>query len=462
MNCCGVIRKQFFKDRMGAFNLFMIIISVIILNPVSGCGKESSDLKETYDYFLERLINSSDFCDNVVLRDKFIELPIEKRIPGAGIAAPDEYDIDGLAGDLTISRGGRFMAVSKDRTELYVSRTRRMMNALPSEDFGPYSLADDFKNCYRVKSGQLIPGLPGYLLHSIKEDVVVLQLSNLYDNTDLIESLLDMFETTKDSKYLELAQKILDKLATYYISDIGTVSANWMHFELKHRQSKGMPQSILMHVLYRFLQVKVDAKLETALRLLSSTFVHTWENTNNHFTNSIMGIEITKKVLGIDPFIPNISVLFMKQLLHNIDEQGGRVPHLLKGSPNYPMFKDSYQTYNFMIIGRTIHYYTSLNEEVVMPVCRKMLDISEKILFNGRPKPSDIRDASLIIKGLRFYSQTYSIDVSGQIKKYNRLLSEIPKEVKYIAPEKVYLLNFLSNLLMINREQVLKKDPDLQ
>ena len=288
--------------------------------------------------------------------------------------------------------------------------------------------------CYFVTPGEVIPGLPGYILDSIDSEKITLKLSHLYDNSNLVESLLDMDKISSSTKYLDLAEKILEAIAKYYILDDGTVRSNWLYFQRHAPVYKGMAQAILMHSLNRFLQVRNNQKLEIALLMLSKTFVHTDEGCNNHFTNSIMGLKIAQQKIGTNLYIPGRAKSELITLIASIEENKGKISYVMKRSRKYPEFKDSYQSYDFFILGRTLYFYFSTNESKskVKSVFNKMIETTEKISFNNTLKfTSDyVRYASIIVQGLLYYNLAYSFDVSDYVSKYFKLVSRLDTEQK--------------------------------
>jgi hypothetical protein len=289
-------------------------------------------------------------------------------------------------------------------------------------------------------------------LDSIDSEKITLKLAHLYDNDRIVESLLDMYKIFSNAKYLDLAEKILDALTKYYIEDDGTVRSNWLYFERQFPVYKGMPQAIFMHSLNRFLQVRNNQKLENGLLILSKTFAHTTEGCNNHFTNSIMGLKIAEGKIGINPFIPGRAKSDLLAFIDSIEENKGKISYVMKSSRKYPYFKDSYQSYDFFILGRTTYFYFPINQSKIEPIFSDMIEATEEISFNNTLKftSNHVLHAYRIVQGLRYYNLAYSFDVSEYINKYFKLVSELDTEQASKVIEDtntaVNLLNLISGL----------------
>lgn len=374
----------------------LLALGLVCLFFSATVAAQRPQLVRAYDLYLERLLESADFVGSLVMRRKVVHLPVETRIPNAGIVS--DVPMVGLAGDITEPRGGRFMAVPQGGGALYVSRTRNM------EDCVPASLYPDKDGCFIVRPGELVPGVAGHALRYASVNQVTLSVSNMYASTRLVNSLIDMYKHTRRERYLRLAAKTLTQLTTHHIGDDGVVRANWLLFERNRPFYRGMNQAILMHVLTRYLEFLPNDRLADALLLLAKTFVHTAEGCYNHFTNSAMGVAITNDVLGVQSFIPGRITSEINTMLETIEANDGRISYVMARSSLYPMFKNSYQAYDFFALGRLIRYYPfGVDKELLRKILPDMLAATEQITFPDGDLRADLRGSARVINALRYY-----------------------------------------------------------
>lgn len=171
-----------------------------------------------------------------------------------------------------------------------------------------------------------------------------------------------MFEKTGDKKYLEAAGSLLQRTYSLVDSD-GKFS---LHFASLGPVYMGMPQAILMRTLDHYWRLSHEKWADDAVNKLSSAYEHTTEGTWDHWSNSITGMLIGNargKIPG------SLVDKFWKPYLYRLLEQAhygkGDIPQTMDSTSKiWPDYKDTYQSFNVMILMRLAKMDPSVRYDV--------------------------------------------------------------------------------------------------
>jgi|GEM_PF-1951809 len=433
-------------------SILLLLFILGFVSPGRSQPANNNNLVAAYDFYLERLLESPDFIDNLVAGNAIVRLPVEARVPNAGIVSDPDVVMVGLAGDTTEPRGQRFMTVPEGGELLYVSGTRDMRGCVPASSF--VKQEDSLENCFIVHPGQFIPGLPGYALLAAGTEEVVLTASHMYTNTRFVESLLDMAEQTGNEAYADLARDVLLQTALYYVDSNGVVRLNSIWFNRHTPVYRGMPQGILMHAIHRYLMFRQDENLSNVLRTLSETFVHTTEGSYNHFSNSAMGVAISSEVLGVYPYVPDRIEHEIETMIANIAELDGRISYTMASSSAFPSFRDTYQSYDFFLLARLIEfYYPDVGRARLRAVFPMLLVATERISFPDNDYSRDFYRTAQVVNGLRYYEQSMDLGCPTDLDSYREFANALaapgghPSLQAASGDRLVAALHFLSGMI---------------
>jgi hypothetical protein len=418
-----------------------------------------SPQQSAFDVAWNTLVETPAFATGLAVDDERIERVIERRIPNGGFQSVN-LDIYGIAGDLQEPRGRRFIAVDVRMDRVYVSRTRRLKDFIVVDGTDILPWQSDRDACFEVYENSMLPGIPGHFLEKIESDRIILRRANLYDNIILCETLLEMYETIGDEKYLRYGEDMMRKIVQSFIMTDGTVRLEWMIFERRLPYYRAMPQAILMHTLSRWLvhEPKLDEPdmLQEAFETLCLTYVHTTEGCNNHFTNAVIGARVADSFLNVQTFVPGRMQDDYAGLVNGIAEQGGRISYVMVRQADYPSYIDSYQIYDFWLLGKLEYFFGPWpSSERLKSLLPELIHTTEEIAGLDADvldfSATNLRSAYFMADGLRNFGMAQDPEMRGFLRKYEALVENMTRQQikeRAASPRSlIYVMGLLSGYL---------------
>jgi hypothetical protein len=209
-----------------------------------------------------------------------------------------------------------------------------------------FSPSRDFAAAQAVALGQETP-VPGYFFAGVDGGSIRLQYAFLYDNTDAVEALLNMYELTGRPDYLARARSNLMQVLSRLDGDF---KYRWLTADGQAVYS-GMAQGLLLQAVDHYLQVAPDGdeELEPARMGLAQAFLHTTGGSWGPALNSYLGWVIARRVLGLSPELPPGLPSDLEQLRQQVTTWEGWIPRVMSEQhPQYPLLSATPQAYATM------------------------------------------------------------------------------------------------------------------
>jgi len=314
------------------------------------------------------------------------------------VVAPKEFSSQGIAYQGQESLQGIPIFAPENKESILVNNEGSLKEVLP---------------------GEQLPNAKQFVFAGIDGDIATARFIFLYNNTDVAESLMQMYRMTGDKYYLDEAGSIVESLAKL-VDDDGKF---YLHFPTTQPTYMGMPQGILINTIHEYIGLAKAEWAEQVLRKMSAAFAHSTEGTWDHWTNSVLGIVIASSTgLLAPPELNNTWKPMLYRFLEQVKIQKGKFPQIIDpANPKWPMFLDTYQSYNLSVLMALAKLDSSVRGEI----CQQF-----PLMFNALPKPGNNNQ----VAGKSVYSARMGMDVCGvpnepYITKQLDVITEEPSSV---------------------------------
>ena len=206
-----------------------------------------------------------------------------------------------------------------------------------------YHLGDEFK-----------PFRYNWYITEITNETIGISWSSRHTLVPFIYSMIKIYSITGNTTYLEQVKPITRALINHQ-------DENGLFIrQIAHESTPviiGMYNSICIYALYLYYLLTGDKYVYNSISNAARSFFHSSEGTTDHLINSVLGLILSKFILGnyADLIYEENEIRYLLELY----EDDGEITYALPSSKKYPYYKPSYWTYDARIFMRVAQFMST-------------------------------------------------------------------------------------------------------